>query len=175
MRRYDSKDWGFSIAHPEDWNVERENEPDAGLWVWAVAIAGASAKGGRPAVSVYVQPRMVPGENSTSGYVEQAKQELAHMFNGFRFNAEEKDHFQGAPTVTLGYSYDGGDGRIQEKNFTIFFPRKAYRIICEAPASGFQNFQPIFNNIVDSLRVFPAGRPSAAPGLSPAKRWWEVW
>ncbi len=174
VRRYVRKDWGFSIAYPVDWEVVKEDELDRALWIWAVAIVGDSTKTGRPAVSVYVRPRPDPGENSLVGYVEQAQKELENMFSGFRFHSAEQGRLSTAPTSVLSYSYDGGEERITERNITVCFPQKLYRIICEAPDSVFPLVRPIFDNMVDSFQVFPAG---TSPINKPVrtKSWWQFW
>lgn len=171
MISYYNEEWNFSIAYPADWEILWENEP-AGSWTIPIAVAGEKRSDGRPCFIVNVRHGEVLqgsdnlkvtsiGPNGSligmagtlQEYIEKCKENLQRSFSGFQFIVAEEIRFANKPAVRLVYSYDGQMGRMQEESITLFGVGVTFEFIHEVPSSQYVEFQPRFQDFLESFRI----------------------
>jgi len=181
IKHYYSERWNFSIEYPGNWGIFLENE-SADPWIIPVAVASEMGRGktgfivnvqGREILAKYtvmsVGPdgRMRKQPTNPQEFIEVAKDDLIRSFPNLHFYAEEEIQLLGKPAVKLVYSYDSREGRTKEQSITYFGVGVTFQFICESPESEFENWEPVFEYIINSFRI---GRgivetPSKLPSL----------
>ncbi|HIQ01698.1 MAG TPA: tetratricopeptide repeat protein, partial [Anaerolineales bacterium] len=183
VKRYHNERWNFSITYPDDWEIVGENEPIP-PWVVAVAVTSRGRAADRAGVIVNVRRgevlakhlevsigpdgTAVQAPTTPQEFIQVQKEGNARYFLNYRFHAGEETRLLGKPAVRTVYSYDGESGRRKEQCITMFGVGVTFQFICEAPAAGFDRWQPTFDHVIGSFRI-GKGEDVVLPTEAPAE------
>lgn len=188
VKAYHNDKWGLSLSYPDDWEVIWENEPDGG-WEIIVGVAGKPSPSGWSSVTIRRLPHAVinlmpanvsviasggPGApmelpRTLEEYNEGCKRELGRDLPGVRFISEETGKVAGLPAATLVYSYDGGAGKVREKQINVFGSSVTYRLMSEGPEAQIEPIEEYFDSIVAGFKPVDPGIGNAAEIENPAE------
>lgn len=157
-RDYFNQEWNFGLTIPQGWSLTFENQSGY-PWMQPLRIAGPKAARGQPFLSVLVGI-VQEDAKGLRGYMDKAESDLRGQFTGFALDTKSEKSLLGYPLAWMTYGYRIDSGPRKEINATASFGHGTmllFQFICETDAERAQADFPVFESVINSLRVGPAG------------------
>ena len=148
-QKYNNREYGFSLLLPSSWE-KKEGAMKSVLMVLAPVQKKSAAKG-RPNINIFVTE--LPEEVKLDVIFELNKEELTK--SGIMMDKFTEGEIYAGTLAGKWLSFEGlmQDYRLKIMSAIWVKGRKVYTITCSSMSEEFNEYSPVFNKIMRSLRV----------------------
>jgi len=141
---------GFTIYYPEDWT------PIPQEWQTAEVVGGYrdDSDCGGILASFRVGTRDEPSAMSVQDYSEALKEDYAAV-EGCAFVGEEELTVAGVEAIEQVYTLVEDEVTVKRKQIVLVQGTRVWFIVCDAGASCWGAYEPIFDTVVNSFQLLP--------------------